>query len=315
MKVEPVEDLLKRNIDNQDYTVKLSFYSDSLRELVNIGTHVLKWESEILLRGDRVENTAIIMLIRHTIDLLDTISELIKLSCLDTTQIVLRAFLEACWQLEYMLKEDNDIKNRAYCYMVCFINRRLKSNKKYLNGSPEQKTHFNHIKNYSSVNIYTVPFNQTGLLEEIKNDEHLLNSPEFSDYQSKYLELTKKNPDWFTLVNKNIQSIDALTVALSKKDHFELLYRDFSTKVHGSDVLTDNIVFFDDGNIGIREIRYTSIQMAFEITFWATQYISELYLAIVKKRNTVKFEELKLYYRSYSDSYKEFIQDWQSIQS
>ena len=81
----------------------MSRFSALLDEIVNYGSHVSRWCLEKKKEGD--ENAVSILMFRNILELIHSISILIKTSCADPCNILLRSLFESFLNLNYLLKQ------------------------------------------------------------------------------------------------------------------------------------------------------------------------------------------------------------------
>jgi hypothetical protein len=106
---EPIRDILPRNEHQPELDELLLQFSNGIDEVVNFGTHILKWEVNEATGRD--ENIPVAMMLRHTLELTDSLSILGRHSSIDPCKPILRSILETLFGLEYIL--ENDTRNRA----------------------------------------------------------------------------------------------------------------------------------------------------------------------------------------------------------
>ncbi|WP_273209328.1 DUF5677 domain-containing protein [Runella zeae] len=202
MKVEPLETVLIRRTQT-DEAALLNFLADAIEQVVNIGTHFIKWEAD--RGGATIEKTPLIMLYRHNLEMGDAISILLRSSSIEPCKAVLRSILETSLQIEYLLK---DPETRGFCYMVCHHNKMIKQFKRLVGNSPEQKDYLNQLKNKSYRNISANDFSLPDAQNNVDRLYMLVNSKDYQVYQSEYLRTStqkddngkkNKNPEWYSL--------------------------------------------------------------------------------------------------------------------
>ena len=88
---EPVKELLQRE-DIQPISLILDEYSKAIEEIVNFGSQILAWDLDAL-DGNEHDITAS-MMFRQYLELIDSISILIRRSSTDACKAILRNALE-----------------------------------------------------------------------------------------------------------------------------------------------------------------------------------------------------------------------------
>lgn len=303
MKIEPLEAVLIRKIQS-DEADTLNFLADAIDQVVNIGTHFIKWEAAT--GGATIEKTPLIMLNRHILEMGDAISILLRSSSVDPCKAMLRSIIETSLQIEYLLM---DPEKRGFCYMVCHHNKMMKQLKRMVGNSKEQKEYFNQLKNKSYTAINANDFSHPNAQNDINGLLMLVNSPDYKIYQSEYIRTSTqkdkngkrdkrdKNPEWYSLFG-GPKSCIALAQELNRKDFYEFLYRPFSSTVHGSDLLNSNLQLLPNGFAQASPMRNNNF--ASELGEVAIQLLTETQRTLVKRFD----EGIKQYYFHWYESFR-----------
>ncbi len=305
MKVEPLETVLIRRTQT-DEAALLNFLADAIEQVVNIGTHFIKWEAD--RGGATIEKTPLIMLYRHNLEMGDAISILLRSSSIEPCKAILRSILETSLQIEYLLK---DPETRGFCYMVCHHNKMIKQFKRLVGNSPEQKDYFNQLKNKSYTDISANDFSHPDAQNNVNRLSMLVNSKDYQVYQREYLRTStekdsngkkNKNPEWYSLFGGPKSCIE-LAENLKKKDFYEFIYRPFSSTVHGSDLINSNLQLLPNGLAQASHIRNNDAASDFaEIVI---QLLTENQRIILERFN----EGIKQYYAHWYASFrKEYLE-------
>jgi hypothetical protein len=121
MPTKSVQEIIPDSIDNRPVAEFLEQFSCAIREAVNYSTHVLKWLAE-MPGDDRLLPPA--MSLRHLIELLDSVSMLVRNGCVEPCKLLLRGVLESSFNVLYILQEETD--RRALSFLVWYYNDKLK---------------------------------------------------------------------------------------------------------------------------------------------------------------------------------------------
>lgn len=112
MEIKGVKEFIPRDID-PGAAPSLIFIGETIDYFIDFGSNIFKWE-DYSQSGE--EDIAPTMLLRHFLDVLDSISILIKQSCPDPAKLLLRGALETHFSLGYLLAEDT--YNRSMAFFV-----------------------------------------------------------------------------------------------------------------------------------------------------------------------------------------------------
>lgn len=275
-----IQQILSREVKNESLNNLLQEFSKILEEFVDFGTHILNWDIDNA-RGDD-DQVVILLLFRNYLELIDSISILIKKSSIDPCKIILRTALETSLGLEYILREDT--QNRAFGFLVCILHKEINTLKKHNSRTEvgkQFKSIFDKDINIKGNNIPT-PENLEG---KIKSLESLLFEPNYLTVESEYQRLNRikseKNPNWYRLFGgpKNIQE---LCNYLGIPTFYEIFYRNLSNSIHGNDIVQGKISESPNGNFDIFQIRLPNdAQMIVSTTLTISARIFEY---VVEKR-------------------------------
>lgn len=275
---EPVEDIFPRNEKQPEVDNLLLQFSKGIDEVVNFGTHILKWEVSEATGSD--ENIPIAMMLRHILELTDAISILVKHSSIDPCKPLLRGILETIFGLEYIL--ESDTKNRALGFMVWHYHKELKLCKKL---NPTEQAYSQLGKKLQADKSTTSGFKPPvipDIQKHIQNLEHLLTLPLYSAAETEYQNLISngtKNPSWYQLFNGQ-KNIEQLATHLNRQGLYEILYRGWSGPTHGTDIIQSKLHQSADGHAEIVQIRYVKdaqmvTQYAFNLSLVTYQIMTD----------------------------------------
>jgi len=235
MPTKPVSELLDRELD-QSLAETLAKFSALLEESVNYGTHLVASVGKAARRrGD--EALVVTLLLRHALEIIDSISVLVRSSSIDPCAILLRALLESFFSTEYVIKgmTPQDRMKRARCFIVWHIHNELKWLDK-LDAKTQQGKQFKALmqKDVAVKNLQlSLPATIVG---SIKSREKLLQSPQYIKIEKEYQIIRKKNPNWFSLFG-GPKTIQELSVELGRPGLYEIYYRIWSGTAHGTSLI------------------------------------------------------------------------------
>ena len=113
MPTEPVLRIIPREL-SQHNTEALEELAASCREVVNYASHIIEKAAHTQVEG--VQYLPILMLFRHGIELVDSISVMIEHSCIDSCFLLLRGMLETQLSIEWITRDR--MAERAKAYML-----------------------------------------------------------------------------------------------------------------------------------------------------------------------------------------------------
>lgn len=251
---KPIEQIIPRN-EPEEIKQNLSFLKNILDELVNYGSIILAsdLQKKDEVRGE--ESIAPIMLLRHALDLMDSISILVEKGSGDVPKVLLRSLFETILGIEYILKGNS--RNRSLAFFVSDIIRQVELIKK-LNTSTAEGTALNEIIN-TEIGVDTQILSRSFDLDlALKNKLSVLEKEYLSPIYQEYLRLRNKkvrHPAWYQYFG-GPTSIFQLAKLLNRQGEYTLLYSKWSGAVHGTDIYLGKITSTDvTGMVEIEQIR------------------------------------------------------------
>ena len=167
-----------------------------LNQLVNYGTNLIPRCYESSGKGIP-DAVAIASFLKHGVSALDAISILAKEGASWACVPHLRSLFEIRLYLKWIFKED--FERRATAYFVWEIRRKRYWLRCYLQGTPEQAAHADHMKGSAGEHI-TPPYSQADLATEIAKEDRRLSAVEVTAVNALFDAMAKKSGkdiDWF----------------------------------------------------------------------------------------------------------------------
>jgi len=323
MPTKPNLDFIPRDIHKTDFQKILDEYSSVLEELVNFASHVAKWCTEKKHGGE--ELAPIMLSFRHIIELIDSISVLVKYACIEPCKILLRAVFESVLNVNYLLEKDT--KKRGLAFMTCCWHQAINNLRKM---NPEDSMHKQFLaKKRRDKFARNVPLPEIpDVKKRIKILEDHLVSPEYiesekefqllkSTIKRKRKEIPKKTNSWHLIFRwiKNIikkgprettknrlnwyslyqgpANIEQLANYLELPIQYDLLYREWSGLAHGTSIVINNIEVINKNSF-IKQIRFP--EEAYNITYEALNYGLEIIPKYVERFASEKAEVARAWY-------------------
>lgn len=253
MPTKPNENIIPNIEQNPELTRTLTRLSFILDEVLNFGTNLFSWFFENQPRGDH--HYAAFALYRRSLELLDTISILIKTSRILPSKIILRSLFETMMYLEYMIKEN--FEDRGRDYILCLKYKELRILKQHLPGESSYKEYIAMWKKDKIANKMPLP-RIPNLKEKIAIKENLINSAYYSSSNDSYLALRKEGKSgeiwWFNL-HDGPRNLRELANKLNRAFQYEELYRDWAGYVHGTGILDGQVHVAGKSKIEIIQLR------------------------------------------------------------
>lgn len=293
----PVREIIPREIPDNIVPI-LNERVQLIEEFVNFGSHIMNWDTHPTTKGE--ENIPPTMLFRHLLDLIDSISILVKQGCGDTSKLLIRGALEAVFALEYLFQKDTN--QRAMAFLVMEIVREIKILKK-LDPSTHEGTELNKI--FENEKTLTGRNLNSGydLKLEVMQKENLFNLPQFQPAYLEYqkLKAKEKNPAWYRLFNgpKNIRD---LAKHLKKESYYEPLYRKWSGSVHGTDIYLAKINHNNEAGVDIMQLRF--VKDVEEVVQYSLSLSLHAFNLFVNNRIPQRKGELANWYMTIRDQYQ-----------
>jgi len=217
--------------ENNEYFSKQHVF---LQEVVSLGANILIEDKTPKTTG--AENIAPVILFRHFLDIIDSISFLVRAGNGDTPKMLLRPALEILLYLEYIFKDNT--REKCISYMVKeYLNEikrieRLDPESEVGRSFHELLNQIGHKETLQSV------FTQDEIKKHIQKRKDILESEFYKPVYDEYL-LEKSNNKgavkWYQLYGGG-RSIEALAKKLNYSLEYEVFYRSWSGGIHGSDL-------------------------------------------------------------------------------
>lgn len=293
MPTKPIEEFIPRDLKNVQLAKALNGFSNLIAETVNFASNVFKWCIESIKGGD--ENVPIFLTYRHIFDLLDSISILIKESCAEPCEILLRSVFEALLTVEYILEKNTEQRGKDF-----LIWNRHHLLKKYRRHNPKDQMYIEFVKKLKEDSIFNdriwpeIPDieNQIMILEK------LFDLPGYKESVNEYKRFKKHKgkfpPYWFNIHN-GPENIEKLALYLRRPAQHEMLYRYWSDVTHGTDIIRGKISISEPGVVGFSQLRLpTDAQF---VTFMAVSFALSTIRLFVNHFIKSKLKEMGEWYK------------------
>ncbi|HVP13481.1 MAG TPA: DUF5677 domain-containing protein [Phycisphaerae bacterium] len=245
----PRKDLLDRQVQ-KELQPGIDRVTGMMERCVNYGTHlVVKCDQA----GRQKDVLPVVMLGLHVVELLDSISVLIRNRCVDPAKILLRSEMEGMFGIEYMARSDSVRKARQY--LVVHAHKRIDSYKRFdptTKAGKQLQAQLN--KDSTFHNLETVCFD-TGA--NIANLEKMLTRPEYAEVEAEWQRLRgqKSGQIWWHSLFSGPNRIEELAATVGEHALYQLLYRFYSGESHATNAL-DSLHVTQDQRPEYQPLRY-----------------------------------------------------------
>ena len=281
-------EFVPREISDPRLKDLLNNFSNCIDEVVDYGTHILKIDLDSVQGSD--EQIPIIFSIRQIIDLADSISILIKNSSIDSCKLILRGLLETCFGIEYML--EGDTVERCMAFMVWHAHKNMKVYERINSTKEPGKQLQSTLNDDKLLNGIEFGIKAEFLDGKYENLCSLLKRPEYQKAEQEFQNLKKlkiKNPAWYQFYS-GPKSIQELAKYLKLSGMYELLYRNLSGPIHGTDIFQGKLSG-NENQLEVLQLRFAGD--ARSIYMLTVNLTIMTYSTYVEKRLPNNYEEFK----------------------
>lgn len=259
MPTQPNDNLIVRKIDNPNLGNILNDLSSLIDEVVNYSSNIFAYVINIPFAG--THHIVAFSLFRRFIELLDSISILIKNSCISPAKILLRSLFEILLFFEYLIEDRNLYELRAYDYLFFLKKKDIYLYRRFIKGDP---LYNEYIKKFDNDNLLKKPIMPTSksdinrIREIVRKKQKILNNNIY--YQRslnsyKDYEISKKRkPKWWFNLHDGPNDIYDLAKKMRREAQYEILYKNFSGYVHGISDIEEHIEI-ENSQVSFPQIR------------------------------------------------------------
>lgn len=295
---EPHEEMIYRTFKPEVNNI-LKLYSSHIEEAVNYGTHLLLWKSENPEDQSGVSN----LFLKYFLDLLDSLSILIKNGSREASIIILRSLFEIHLYIQFICEKHTYL--RALSFIVVETLNQIKDLNKYDTKTEIGKNLQNIItKEPWSANLSNINFDD--LAKERKRLNEFLEATYFKDVLKEYelVKLNNKNKNkkinWYNLFDGQ-SNIELLARSLDKYPVYEILYRKWSKATHGLNIIEDKLIEKDDGSSIYRPLREPTGLML--LSKYGCNFSINTFGNFIKCRHSNRFEEYEKWQKKFIDDF------------
>jgi hypothetical protein len=297
----PLKQLIPDKLPDNSEEI-INWFVNCLEEARNFGSQLFNWD---LNENNHKDDTLpILMLLRHQIDILDSLSILAKCGSGDTAKILGRALLENVLYMEYLLEKDHSI--RAYAFLTEDTLTQIHLAKRSDYDSSQGKEMSALFKKELGSEISDTVDKET-IWNFINSKIELLESETFKLCYEESQNLRKKTnkPNWFSYFS-GPKNIAELAKHLGKKLFYEIMYRKWSRSVHGTDVYIGKVRESEnEGGVHIVQIRF--IDDLQEVVTNCLLLTCSVYKRYTAQRLEVKNGDYGIWYLQFKDNLEKLV--------
>ena len=233
MPTKPVEPILYRDLSVVQAKDVIDKHSRLLTELANYGTTVLARCADSA-RGGENEDVAPFAVYSHMVELTDGIEVLIRQCCPVPAIPLVRSLFEGLLSLEYIL--DGDRAKRSLAWLASYLRGQVKLGR-MLDADTKQGQQFKKtVASDDVARTVTLPESRIAAAA-VSQAQSILDRDQFDEVNKEYGELKAKRKGslpWYALFG-GPNSLRQLSVVMGRGAQYEILFRGWSSVVHGQD--------------------------------------------------------------------------------
>ena len=195
---------------------------------------------------------------RNIFELIDSISVLIKNSCAEPCNILLRSLFESFLNYNYLFEKD--FKSRGMDFLVWYRHKEIDTLRRF-DPRDELYSQYEKLKARDII-IKDIPSRAIpDIADRIDNLKKIFKLPSYKDSCEEYerIKAAKGKPPkhWYSM-RKGPNDLYQLAYRLGFPAQYEILYRSWSGLVHGTDILKDKFSIEGPGVVSFSQLRLPS---------------------------------------------------------
>ena len=252
MKTIPIQNFIPRENDPtiQDLLTK---YAEFLEEIVNFGSHIMTWKPIDYMKGEQA--LPITLFLRNYLSNIDSCSILVKNSSIEPCNNLLRTSFENLLSIFYLIDDSSGKKAMGYLIWDAFEKAKILTKH---DGKSKQYNNLVDIYKKTEILFDEKPtiFKDIDYRKEI--NQKRINAKQYSEILKEYHRTSGKYKPrqiaWYNLYDGPC-NIRELSVRLKLEAFYEMLYKNWSSSTHGTDVINGVITGDENGMAQINQIR------------------------------------------------------------
>jgi hypothetical protein len=294
MPTQPLDTILDRDLSRVAAKEIIDVASPLLQELVNYGSNLFI-RCLTSAKGIIDEDSAVLALYRHTLEMTDGIEVLISQSCPIPAIPLLRSSFEALLGMEFILQNEKEYIRRSLSWLVGHAHQELSMYEQYDPTTDRGKQFVKIWAKDIRANKRVFPINEKRAKDAISRMKNFLSKDHIKTIEGEYQRCKKRKqgrPNWYQLYN-GPSNLCTLAQELGWGAYYEVLYRQWSKIGHAQDFqqFTGPTV---DGLQSVRGLRYG--QQIKDVANFASCFMLEANRLFLNK---FRAEELSSNYRKW----------------
>jgi len=230
-------DLLPTEADRQSLEKVCDAYCTYVQDCIGLLIQAFDLTVAAANKTQEMHHLSVIMLARHVIESLDSVSVLVAKGCSQPSQPLLRSALEALLGVFYIL--ESDTKQRALAYEVVHAHKKIKL---YERVDPTTKAgqELRRIVGSDPFGDVLSRLPSMDYPAKIANLQRILAKPDHQPIEAEWQRLKAarkgKDPEWYSFFS-GPNSVRDLAIAVGHPGMYEFLYRYWSNEVHAGSAL------------------------------------------------------------------------------
>ena len=242
-----------------------------------------RWEQCLHLARGTDENFVILQTHYHLLEQLDAVQVLVFAGAVEPSKLQLRAAFEALLTIEFVLQSDT--RRRAYAWLVVAdILERIRTWDRF-DPSTNSGREFAELLKREGISfptIVTAKESRTDLQQMLETDSRWTEA--YAEYLRVKKALTKRRPEWYELFGGPAgPGLRNLALYLGHGAYYEIIYRLWSRRMHGTDVVQRVKPGSKPGTMAIEPKRYaadvnTVLNYSLSFGLWSTRVLIGYYV-------------------------------------
>lgn len=228
---KPIPGILTREITeeiNEEYCAKTSRL---LKEIANFGTHVFHIFTQVTKNKYKpYENRAMLSQILRTIEIVDTIQNLLSVGIATPSTFQVRTLFETYLTVRLLIEDEKEYAIRSILWEQFCIHQNISVYQEFANGNLRNIDNNNYVKlnidfeDYEKKAVNNIEKLTERLKQErFQKNECLFNAPGRKPFQ------------WYAYVNPRFSNLRELAIKFNCESEYFFVYKPFSAHIHATD--------------------------------------------------------------------------------
>ena len=292
---------INEGLQDTNINDKLILFSALIDDAIIFGKALIEWDFEKGRKGD--ENLPPLLFLRNILELGEAISILIKNSSIAPCKILIRSLLENTYELIYLLGTEEENK-RALSFIVWDTHEDLKFYERLNSSTVKGKKFKKELGKDKFKKYINLKIDRESLIHNTQISEALLKSPKYAEMETVFQQLPPgMKKKWYSMSSGKI-NIDQLVKYLNLNASYEIIYREFSTSVHATNI-GGKLVPNSEGTVSM--IQNTHTEDAIFLTQFTITFMKMSYEKYYESRIPERGQEVNEWYLDFNKRYQELL--------